>query len=315
MALLSKVFRLSTALPVRKVPKMIRADRELDFSDDSDDGTQVYGNKFDPLEPPPAGMRLTFDEIPNSYFYEIADREKPRVAQPSYVAYTRGEQVWHVFNASALTLGRMASRIAGVLMAKHRPYFTHDRLFEEAKGDFVVVVNGKYPMIYGTKGKMKVYRRHTGQPGHMHELNIRQVLARDDWRRVVRHAVSGMLPSNKLRDQYLKRMHIYPEIYHDFEDLPQIVQKQVPDINEDLVPKDLFQRKDTKLVFASDLNDLPEELKHIKYEPMDFEVPLHKRPEQFKEYTPQEMKKLKKHLRHLRRFKVFDHRLQKFEIK
>ena len=179
MALLAKIFRQCLSIPLRKKIKVYNVDRDVDFSDDSEDGTSVYGNNYDPMAPPPPGMKLDYTPIPTDYFYNLAEIQKERVAQPAYMAYVKDEQIWHVFNANAITLGRMASRISRLIQSKHRPYYTHSDIMPEKRGDFIVVINGKFPLLYGTKGKMKIYRSHSGQPGHLKELNIRQILAKD----------------------------------------------------------------------------------------------------------------------------------------
>lgn len=314
MALLSKVFRSCFALPLRGKLKQYNVNRDLDFSDDSDDGTKVYGTNTDPLAPPPPGMRLSYDPIPTEFFYKLANIERPRTAQPAYVSYVRGEQIWHIFNANCITLGRMASKAAQFLQGKHRPFFTHSSLQPEEKGDFIVVVNGKLPLLLGTKGKMKIYRSHSGYPGHLKELNIRQVLSKD-WKRVVHQSIDGMLPKNKLRSGFLERVHIFPDIYHNFDFLPQLLVKPIPDPNETLQPKGIFTDPATKIVFASDLENIPEDIKGLKYEPQDLETPFHKMKEPKVPFNVNDIKKQKRHNRVLRRYKVFNHISQRFEIR
>lgn len=316
MALISKLFRTSLLLRSRQKIKKYHADREFDFSEDSDDGKTTYPAEMHPLGPLPPGMQMDFDPIPNSYFYYAAGMHIPRVEQPSYMSYAEGDKVWHVFNASTLTLGRMANRISHILQGKHRPYYTHDRLQPENRGDFVIVVNGKYPLILGTKGREKIYRSHSGQPGCMKELNIRQILDKTDWKRVVRQSVRGMLPSNKLNEKYLGRLFIYPEIYHDKDEIPQFVQRPRPDINQIMNHEKILDQPESKLVYASNLENLPENLKKLKYEPdKSVLIPFQKRPNAPKEYSLTDKKRIKKFWRNLRRFKVYDHRSKKFEIK
>ncbi|OMJ80190.1 hypothetical protein SteCoe_19643 [Stentor coeruleus] len=315
MALLSKIFRICPAIMTRVRPiKTYWGHRDFDFSDDSDDGISTYGDKPDPQAPLPPGMKMNYEPIPTEYFYNLAGVQKPRAPQPSYMAIVKDQQVWHIFNASTITLGRMASKIAQLVQAKHRPNYTHDHLLSDEQADFIVVVNGKYPLLLGTKGKMKIYRHHTTYPGHLHELNIRQVLSKACWKRVVEQAVGGMLPKNKLREKYMKRLHVYPEIYHDFDFLPQFVQRSAPDPNKILAVED-FKDPKLKIVWAQDPENIPEELKHLKYEPEDLETPFHKRNPRPVPYNNREKKISAKYFRTLRRFKVFEHRTQKFEIK
>ena len=316
MALVSKIFRASLLSTFRFKIKKYHGDRELDFSDDSDDGTKTYPKDLHPLDPLPPGMQLDFDPIPNKFFYYAAGKHIPRVEQPTYMSFVQNEKVWHVFNANAVTLGRMANRISYLLQGKNRPYYSHDKLQPDEKSDHVIVVNGKFPMILGTKGKMKIYRSHSGRPGSMKELNIRQILSKTDWKRVVEQSVRGMLPSNKLREHYLKRLFIYPEIFHDFQDIPQFLQKPVTDINEDFSQTKILSDPEAKIVYADDLTKIPDSMKSLKYEPEALiTTPVRQREERPKIYNRQDQKSIKNFWRRLRRFKVYDHREAKYVVK
>jgi large subunit ribosomal protein L13 len=87
--------------------------------------------------------------------------------------------------------------------------------------DEVVVVNGKRPLILGNKAKVKLYRKHSGYPGGLQERTILHILDGPNWKRVVEQAVSKMLPKNNLRKQWLTKLHVYPDLYHDIDFLPQ----------------------------------------------------------------------------------------------
>jgi large subunit ribosomal protein L13 len=314
MALLSKVFRGALGVPLRGKIKERNVDREVDFSDDSDDALTTHGSNMDPLDPPYPGIKLTYPEIPTEYFYGLAGIQKPRVSQPAYMSFVKDEQLWHIFNASSITLGRMACRISHFIQSKNRPYYSHSTLTPEHQADFIVVVNGKYPLIYGTKGKMKIYRKHSGYPGHLQELNIRQVLSKD-WKRVVKQSVSGMLPKNNLRPKYLERLHIFPEIYHNFDFLPQFISRPLPDPNLILQNQDLLNDPTNTIIFNATPGKVPEQFKDLKYEPQDVETLFHMRPEAPGHFSNKELKSIKRYNRLVRRLKVFNHRTQKFEIK
>jgi large subunit ribosomal protein L13 len=259
---------------------------------------------------------MEFEEIPNSFFYYASNQHVARTEQPSYMSFVENEKVFHVFNASTITLGRMANKISYLLQGKSRPYYAHDHLQSDDKSDFCIVVNGKYPHLLGTKGKGKIYRHHTGRPGSMQEITIRQVLAKNDWKRVVRQSVQGMLPSNKLREKYMERLFIYPEIYHDFEHVPQFIQRPVPDINEIFSQTKILTEPDVKIVYASDISKIPDEMKHMKYEPESLlTTPVRFRTEKPKQYNVRDKKVIKRFWKRLRRFKVYDHRYGKFEVK
>ena len=83
-------------------------------------------------------------------------------------------------------------------------------------GDNVVVINAKHMVLTGTKWKSKMYRWHTGYPGGLKSRTAADMASRKP-EEILRHAVAGMLPKNKLRKQHLKRLRIFPGRAHDFE--------------------------------------------------------------------------------------------------
>jgi len=116
---------------------------------------------------------------------------------------------WFVVDASGEILGRLASRIARVLLGKHKPIFTPG----VELGDFVVVVNAGKLRVTGKKLTEKMYYRHSGYPGGLKTISLReQLVKRPD--RVVRAAVWGMLPHNKRGRQVIKMLKIYAEAEH-----------------------------------------------------------------------------------------------------
>ncbi|MDH3217213.1 MAG: 50S ribosomal protein L13 [Candidatus Krumholzibacteria bacterium] len=113
-------------------------------------------------------------------------------------------QAWHLFDASDKPLGRLACEVAKVLRGKHRPeYSPHLDL-----GDHVIVVNADKIYLSGKKNQQKVYYSYSG---YQSGLKIRRLdeLMRSDPARVVRHAVRGMLPSNRLGARLLKKLKVY----------------------------------------------------------------------------------------------------------
>ncbi len=83
-------------------------------------------------------------------------------------------------------------------------------------GDYVVVTNAVKVKVTGAKEKDKVYTRYSGYPGGLHSQRLEEVRAKKPTE-IIRHAVSGMLPKNKLRDQWLKRLYIYADSKHPYE--------------------------------------------------------------------------------------------------
>jgi len=120
---------------------------------------------------------------------------------------------WHLLDAKGEILGRLAVKIAGLLMGKTKPYFV-DYL---DCGDYVVIINAKKIKVSGNKFKNKLYRRHSGYPGGFRELTFEQLMQRDP-RKIIQQAVKGMLPKNKLRDKRMSRLKIFVDENHIYED-------------------------------------------------------------------------------------------------
>ena len=118
---------------------------------------------------------------------------------------------WFVVNADGENLGRLASKIAAVLRGKHKVIFTPWL----DTGDFVIVVNAEKVTVTGNKLEEKIYYSISGYPGGMRETSMRkQLTVHPD--RVLRSAVWGMLPHNKLGRAMLKKLKVYagPEHPH-----------------------------------------------------------------------------------------------------
>ncbi len=121
-------------------------------------------------------------------------------------------RAWYVIDASEAPLGRLATRAAKLLTGKDKPMFTH----HIDCGDFVVIVNADQLVVTGDKMDKKMYYRHSGHPGGLHEATMREKMAQDSTQ-VIEHAIRGMLPVNKLRDERLKRLKIYAGAEHKHE--------------------------------------------------------------------------------------------------
>lgn len=111
---------------------------------------------------------------------------------------------WVVVDAEAQNLGRLATQIARVLLGKHKPTFTPG----VSVGDFVVVVNAERIQVTGKKMDDKIYYHHSGYPGGIKSISLRQQLVKHP-DRVIRSAVWGMLPHNKLGRILIKRLKVY----------------------------------------------------------------------------------------------------------
>ena len=111
---------------------------------------------------------------------------------------------WYVIDAADQVLGRVATRAATILSGKHRPQYAPFLV----SGDHVIILNAEKIRLTGEKLDKKVYRWHTLYPGGLKEVTARKVFeAKPD--KVLREAVLGMLPKNKLRKRMVKRLKIY----------------------------------------------------------------------------------------------------------
>lgn len=119
---------------------------------------------------------------------------------------------WHIIDASEASLGRVSTRVATLLTGKEKPMFTA----HIDCGDFVIVINAKDLVVTGDKLNKKVYYRHSGYPSGLTETTLAQKMAKDPTE-VLRHAIRGMLPVNKLRDGRLARLKIYAGSEHAHE--------------------------------------------------------------------------------------------------
>jgi len=116
---------------------------------------------------------------------------------------------WYLVDASGQTLGRLATKIAGLLIGKHRPDYTPGVVLE----DHVVVINASQISVSQTRVDEKKYYRHSGYPGGLKEVGYqRQLETHPD--RIIRFAVRGMLPKNRLTARYLDNLKIYAGTEH-----------------------------------------------------------------------------------------------------
>ncbi|PIQ82115.1 MAG: 50S ribosomal protein L13 [Candidatus Omnitrophica bacterium CG11_big_fil_rev_8_21_14_0_20_64_10] len=116
---------------------------------------------------------------------------------------------WHLIDAEGQILGRLATRIASHLSGKTKPTYTP----HVDGGDSVIVVNAEKIKVTGTKLKTKIYQRYSGYPSGLKKEPLEHLLARRPTE-VLRHAVAGMLPKNRLGNQMARRLRIYAGPQH-----------------------------------------------------------------------------------------------------
>lgn len=121
-------------------------------------------------------------------------------------------QDWILIDANGQNLGRLATQIANILLGKNKPTYTPG----VDTGDYVIVVNAERITVTGNKLEDKVYYRHTGYPGGLKQIKLKDQLVQHP-ERVIRQAVWGMLPHHRLGRKLIKKLKVYagPEHPHD----------------------------------------------------------------------------------------------------
>ena len=128
------------------------------------------------------------------------------------------QRQWHVIDATDVVLGRLASQTAKLLRGKHKPIFAP----HVDTGDFVIIVNAEKIVVTGNKRADKIYYRHSGYPGGLRSRTLAEMLDRRP-EEVIRKAVTGMLPRNRLARQQLRKLKVYAGPEH-----PHAAQKPQP---------------------------------------------------------------------------------------
>jgi large subunit ribosomal protein L13 len=127
----------------------------------------------------------------------------------TYVQKGKIERNWVVVDANEQTLGRVATKIAMLLLGKHKPTFTPG----VAMGDSVIVVNASHIVVTGNRLLEKFYHSHSGYPGGLKSTSLKDQL-KNHPDRVIRAAVWGMVPHNKVGREIIKKLRIYSEGQH-----------------------------------------------------------------------------------------------------
>lgn len=128
----------------------------------------------------------------------------------TFVAKTEDlKRVWYVIDASTAPLGRVVTKVAKLLMGKEKPLFTPN----VDCGDYVIVLNADNVVLTGKKLDDKMYYRHSGYQGGLTERSAKEQIERDS-RKVIEHAVKGMLPKSALGRNMFKKLFVYKDANH-----------------------------------------------------------------------------------------------------
>jgi len=119
------------------------------------------------------------------------------------------ERDWFIVDAEGQTLGRLSTQVAAILRGKHKPSFSPS----VDCGDYVVVINAEKIQVTGQKQDKKMYYRHSGYPGGLKEISLRDQLERFP-ERPLELAIKGMLPKNKLGRKMFKKLKVYSGSEH-----------------------------------------------------------------------------------------------------
>jgi large subunit ribosomal protein L13 len=129
-------------------------------------------------------------------------------------------QKWYVVDANGAVLGRLASQVAHRLRGKHNPSFTP----HADTGDWVIVINAEKIVLTGRKMDQKMYYRHSGYIGGLKQMTAKELLEKKP-EELVRSAVKGMLPKNKLGRRLFKKLKVYTGNAHPHEaQQPEMIQ-------------------------------------------------------------------------------------------
>ncbi len=137
----------------------------------------------------------------------MPNKQRTWTAKPGEIS-----QAWYIVDAEGMTLGRLATAIAETLRGKRKPEYTP----HVDTGDFVVVVNAEKVHVTGNKLDKKIYYRHSGYPGGLRQRTLREELERRP-AEVVRRAVKGMLPRNRLARTQITKLKVYVGPNHPHE--------------------------------------------------------------------------------------------------
>lgn len=119
------------------------------------------------------------------------------------------KQTWFVIDAKDFVLGRLASQVAQILQGKHRPYYSP----QYDHGDFVIITNAEKVAVTGQKEQAKIYYHHSGFPGGLKAKTLSE-LRQQKPEELIKKAVKGMLPKNRLARQMIKKLYVYTGSEH-----------------------------------------------------------------------------------------------------
>ncbi|KAK6873029.1 Large ribosomal subunit protein uL13m [Candida tropicalis] len=154
-------------------------------------------------------------------------------------------RVWHHVDVAAdeRSLGRLASSIALTLMGKHKPTYSANR----DHGDYVVVTNCAHVKVTGNKLKEKTYWSHTTRPGSLNLIPMERMIANKGYGEILKRAVKGMIPKNKLRLVRMDRLKVFDGDEHPYKDNLIAFADEIPDMRLKAQQLELNEKKRAEL--------------------------------------------------------------------
>lgn len=119
---------------------------------------------------------------------------------------------WYIIDAEDKILGKVAVEATNIIRGKNKSYFSP----AVDAGDFVIIINASKVKVSGGKEEKKMYYRHSWYPGGLKQFTFRQMMEKDP-RKVIEHAVKGMLPKNRLASEIFKKLKVYNDAEHKHE--------------------------------------------------------------------------------------------------
>ncbi|MBI4225966.1 50S ribosomal protein L13 [Candidatus Roizmanbacteria bacterium] len=123
------------------------------------------------------------------------------------------KRAWHLIDVKGKILGRIVPEAVNLLQGKQK---TNYSTYLDS-GDFVIIINAKHIVVSGKKSRTKIYTSYSGYPGGLKSIRFEDLLKKNP-AKIVRHAISGMLPKNKLRDRRLARLYVFSDEKHPYAD-------------------------------------------------------------------------------------------------
>ena len=127
--------------------------------------------------------------------------------------YFRNKQIvpqkWYILDCTGKKLGRLSVQVANILRGKNKPEYTPN----SDVGDFVILLNARNIEVTGKKATDKIYYRHSGFPGGIKQISFQDQMEKNP-EKVIRDAVKGMLPKNKLNKKIINKLKVYNDSNH-----------------------------------------------------------------------------------------------------